>query len=311
MLLERFLTFVLTIVERSPLVLQSMKATLNRLNLAVALTFFASYLFAQIPNGGFENWVDEGGYIEPIGWLTYNDVITTGGPLASVEQGTPGFPGTYHCVIISRAVPSGSPIQGWISAGSSSGQAGFPYTQRPAMLTGQWQYGVQAGDTAEVFIALSKWNSGTSSAEAIAFGILQVTGNLGTWQGFSVPLEYISADAPDTAYIQIVSSIDFYQPVVGSFVKVDDLAFVGSVGIPEQALTEVRVFPSPAADALHITTTVSGALRLFDASGRVLLHSTINGTRTLDVSSFAPGLYSYQLVDKDGIPVAAGRWVKE
>ncbi len=288
-----------------------MKATLTPSTLAIAFILSVGTLAAQIPNGGFENWVDQGGYMQPVGWLTYNDVITTGGPLASVEQGTPGFPGTYHCVITSRAVPSGSPIQGWISAGSSSGQAGFPYTQRPAMLTGQWQYGVQPGDTAEVFIALSKWNSATSNTEAIAIGTLQVTGNLGNWQAFSVPLEYISADAPDTAYIQIVSSIDFYQPVVGSFVKVDDLAYVGSVGIPEQELAEIRVFPSPAADALHIATTVSGELRLIDASGRVLLNSPINGTRTLDVSSFAPGLYSYQLIGKDGIPVAAGRWVKE
>lgn len=288
-----------------------MKATLHRSNLTLALVLSVGTLCAQIPSPGFENWVDLGGYIQPEGWLTYNDVVTTAGPLASVEQGTPGFTGNYHCVITSRDVPNGLPIQGWLSAGSSSGQAGFPLTQRPAMLTGQWQYNIQPGDTASVFIALSKWNSATSSTDAIAFGTLYATGNLGTWQLFSVPFEYISSIAPDTAYIQIMSSMNFLQPVVGSVVKLDDLAFVGSVGIPEQELAEVRVFPSPATDALHIATTTFCELQLFDASGRVLLRSTINGTRTLDVSSFATGLYSYQLIGRDGTPVAAGRWVKE
>ncbi len=295
-----------------------MKASLLRSNITVALILSVGALSAQIPNGGFENWVDQGGYIQPVGWLTYNDVITTGGPLASVEQGTPGFPGTYHCVITSRAVPSGSPIQGWISAGSTTGEAGFPYTQRPAMLTGQWQYGVQPGDTAEVFMALSKWNSTTSNTEAIAFGTLHVTGNLGTWQAFSVPLEYISTVAPDTAYIQIVSSVDFYQPVVGSFVKVDDLAFVGTVGIGEVRPTStLSVFPTPGTN--HFTLSgVEGSLppglhtiTIFDATGRMVLQKrTADERPVIDTEALPAGIYRITIRYEQGA-VTGTTWMKE
>lgn len=288
-----------------------MKATLHRSNLVVALILSVSALCAQIPNGGFENWTDLGGYIEPTGWLTYNDVITTGGPLASVEQGTPGFPGTYHCVITTRAVPSGSPIQGWLSAGSDHGQAGFAYAQRPTVLTGQWQYGIQPGDTAQVLVALSRWNSSTGNTEMVASGSLEVTGALGVWQAFSLPITYLTTEVPDTAYIQIVSSIDFDAPIVGSFVKVDDLAFGGVVGIQEQELPEVSVYPSPASSLLHISTSSPGELSLMDSSGRVLLRLKTEGPMTVDVSSFASGLYSYQFIAKQGGATVLGRWVKE
>jgi len=270
---------------------------------------------AQIPNGGFENWVDQGGYLDPVGWLTYNDIVivTPGGWTATtVEQGSPGVVGAYHAVITTVAVPFGPIIQGWISAGSSSGNSGFPYTQRPGMLTGQWQYGIQPGDTAQVQVALSKWNSGTNSTEPVAFGTLEVTGSLGTWQAFAVPFTYISSETPDTAYIQIVSSIDFSAPVAGSFVKVDDLAFVGTVGMSELAPMLVSVFPSPASNILTVTCSEPGDLQLIDASGRVVLRSRIaSNTATVDVLALASGLYTYQFIPQNGGAVVVGRWAKE
>lgn len=263
---------------------------------------------AQIPNGGFENWVVQGGYIEPAGWLTYNDVITTGGPLASVEQGTPGFPGNYHCVITTRAVPGGMPIQGWLSAGSIQGQAGFPYTQRPSMLTGQWQYGIQPGDTAEVTVALK----GSASNELIAIGTLEVIGTQSAWQAFSVPIEYLSSETPDTAYIQIVSSINFSAPVAGSFVKVDDLAFAGTVGMSEHRPATVHLFPSPATDVLNIQVDQEGEFRLFDAAGRIALRTWHSGSVSpMDISGLEAGLYIYQLIGRNQQAIATGRWVKE
>ncbi len=200
---------------------------------------------AQIPNGGFENWVDQGGYLDPVGWLTYNEIPTVGG--TPVEQGAPGIPGNFHVSITTRqAAGGGIAVQGWASAGASAMNAGFPYAARPALLTGQWQYGIQPTDLGQVLVALSRWNSGTSSTELIAMGELEVMGTLSNWQSFSIPLVYFSNDLPDTAYIEIVSSIEFSNPVVGSFVKVDDLAFSGSVGLDELGpQAQIHLFPNP------------------------------------------------------------------
>ncbi|MCW5900528.1 MAG: T9SS type A sorting domain-containing protein [Flavobacteriales bacterium] len=263
---------------------------------------------AQIPNGGFENWADQGGYLEPVGWLTYNDVPTVGG--ATVEQGTPGNPGNFHVVITTRqSVGGGFPIQGWTSAGMSGTNAGFPFTARPAMLTGQWQYGVQPNDTAQIIVALNNGGSGTP----IAFGTLEVTGSLANWQQFQVPLTYFSTGTPDTAYIQIVSSINFGAPVAGSFVKVDDLAFVGTVGM-EEANDRVLLVVYPNPGTTHFTLSLPPgphSITLFDATGRAVLHQRTADARPVIATEALPaGLYRITLRNEQGAVMGA-TWVKE
>lgn len=265
---------------------------------------------AQIPNGSFENWVDMGGFLDPVGWHTYNDAVP-GGAVLMVEPGTPGAVGNYHAVITTRNVPGGvSPIQGWMSAGGQTpGPAGFPYNTRPAMLTGQWQYDIQPMDTAQVQVSLIN----STNQTWIAHGTIEVTGSLDSWQMFQVPLTYFSSDIPDTAYIQIASSINFVSPVAGSFVKVDDLAFAGSVGLDEQvSASGLLLFPSPGADVLNISISSPGELRLFDATGRIVFQSRVSAhANSFDVSNLVPGLFTYQYTDLEGDRIASGRWVKE
>jgi len=278
------------------------------------IAFLPQLASAQIPNGGFENWADQGGYLDPIGWLTYNDVVTPGGwPSTTVEQGSPGAVGAYHAVITAVAVPLGPTIQGWISAGSSSGNSGFPYTQRPGMLTGQWQYGIQPNDTAQVQVALIKWNSITNSTEPVAFGTLEVTGSLGTWQAFAVPFTYSSSETPDTAYIQIVSSVNFSDPIVGSFMKVDDLAFAGTVGIGEgRSRSTLLLFPNPG--TTHIILSLPPdpqTISLFDATGRMVLQQRTNNERPVIGTEHLPaGLYRI-IVQNDQGGLIGATWVKE
>ena len=278
------------------------------------IAFLPQLASAQIPNGGFENWTNQGGYLDPISWLTYNDVVTPGGwPATTVEQGSPGVVGAYHAVITTVAVPLGPTIQGWISAGSSSGNSGFPYTQRPGMLTGQWQYGIQPNDTAQVQVTLSKWNSGTNSTESVAIGTLEATGSLGTWQVFAVPFNYISSETPDTAYIQIVSSIDFSAPIAGSFVKVDDLAFVGMVGIGEfTGSNALSVFPNPG--TIDLTLNLSPGphtITLFEAMGRIVLQQrTADARPVINTEALPAGLYRISVSNEQGAVMGA-TWVKE
>ncbi len=273
--------------------------------LPLILLHFAA--LAQIPNAGFETWVDQGGYLEPVGWLTYNEVPTVGG--ATVEQGTPGNPGNFHVVITTRqAAGGGFPIQGWTSVGMSGTNAGFPYASRPAMLTGQWQYGIQPNDTGQVTVALINGASQTF----IAQGILEVTGSLGNWQMFQVPLTYFSNDTPDTAYIQFASSINFGNPVVGSFMKVDDLAFSGSVGLDEVGpLTQLQLFPNPG--TTHFTLHLPPGphtITLFDATGRMVLQQrTTNARPVIATETLPSGLYRIVVRDAQGA-VMGTTWVK-
>jgi hypothetical protein len=255
---------------------------------------------AQVPNGGFESWVDHGTYMDPAGWLTYNDNVTSSGPVITVEQGFPGAVGAFYAKITTRELPIGSALQGWMSIN------GFAYAGRPEGLTGQWQYGIQPGDTGMVTVALTKWNSTFGTRDPIAFGTLEVTGDLAGWHPLYVPFTYYSEEVADTAYIQFEASINFADPVVGSFMKVDDLAFDGTVGVEEQpALPVVRMFPSPATTALHIVADQRVAeVDVQDITGRTVLKQSTNAESTVvDIANLNPGRYLVQLHMAEGKPV--------
>ena len=262
----------------------------------------ASSATAQIPNGGFENWDDHGAYMEPAGgWLTYNDIVTAAGPWITVERGAPGALGNYYASITSRVFPdtsiSSSVLQGWLSLN------GFSYTGRPAALTGQWQYGIQPSDTAEVLVLLARWNS-SGDAELVAEGSLEVTGSLSGWHPLSVPLTYHSTEAPDSAYIQFSASKELGASVDGSFLKIDDLAFTGSVGVEEQqAQSQFKVFPSPASDLLNIVADQRiTELKVMDMTGRTVLEQKPGTERVnLDVSDLNSGSYIVRARMEDGV----------
>ena len=257
---------------------------------------------AQIPNGGFENWDDHGAYMEPAGgWLTYNDIVTAAGPWITVERGAPGAVGNYYASITSRVFPdtsiSTSVLQGWLSLN------GFSFTGRPAALTGQWQYGIEPSDTAEVLVFLARWNS-AGDVEVVAEGSLEVAGSLSGWQPLSVPLTYYSAQAPDSAYIQFSASKDLGASVAGSFLKVDDLAFTGSVGLEErQARSQFKVFPSPASGQLTIVADQRiTELRVMDMTSRTVLEQKPGIERyVLDVSNLNAASYIVRIRMADGV----------
>ncbi|MEO7080725.1 MAG: T9SS type A sorting domain-containing protein [Flavobacteriales bacterium] len=256
---------------------------------------------AQIPNGGFENWDDHGTYMEPAGgWLTYNDIVTPVGPWITVERGTPGAVGNYYASVTSRILPdtsiSTSVLQGWLSLN------GFSFTGRPAALTGQWQYGIEPSDTAEVLVFLARWNS-AGDVEVVAEGSLEVTGSLSGWHPLSVPLTYFSAQAPDSAYIQFSASKDLGASVAGSFLRIDDLAFTGSVGVEEQQLqSRFIVFPSPASNLLSIEADQRiTELKAMDMTGRTVLEQKPGTERVgWDVSNLNKGSYIVRVRLADG-----------
>ncbi|HRN36733.1 MAG TPA: T9SS type A sorting domain-containing protein [Flavobacteriales bacterium] len=250
---------------------------------------------AQIPNASFENWVDHSGYIEPEGWITYNDTYTPQGYFTTVEPGYPGAVGNSYAWIQSRTTPSGSTIQGWMSAAPAGhGEpAGFPYSARPAELTGQWQYGIQPGDTAEVLVALGLVDD-QGNLDPVALGTLEVTGQQNGWTTFTVPLTYYSETVPDRAFIMFSASKDFAAPVAGSFLKVDDLAFAGWVGMDEHAVMHnLLLYPTPTTGTLHVQGSAPmKRITVLDAAGRALLEKDIRGeTAQIDVPLLAPGVY--------------------
>lgn len=70
-----------------------------------------------------------------------------------------------------------------------------------------------------------------------------------------------------------------------------------NVGIGETAVSAVQAYPNPANDRLYLSNTstipTNTGIVLFDATGRVVLRSSIGMARTgMDVSGLAPGAYT-------------------
>ena len=277
-----------------------MKHSLLLSSLAVAC--IAGTASAQIPNGGFENWVTPAGttYQDPTGWVTFNNLTSLGGASASCEQGSPGAVGAHYATVTTRSTTFGA-IPGIISVGSSTGNTGFAYTSRPGSLTGQWQYGIQAGDSGMVVVALTKWDPTGDSARVVGGAVAIATGTLSGWHAINSAFVYQTTETPDSAFVLVASSIG--TAVVNSFIKVDDLGFSGSsTGIAEAEASTLQVYPSPVKDCLNLSSGVAmGGLTVVDVTGRTVMQQAANGTNAvMNVDALQHGRYLVVVHMADG-----------
>ncbi len=75
--------------------------------------------------------------------------------------------------------------------------------------------------------------------------------------------------------------------------------YLYSLGIDENKIVaDIKIFPNPASDILHIQSPISLNARLTDMSGRTILNK-IN-VSDLDITTLANGLYLLNLSDKEG-----------
>lgn len=256
---------------------------------------------AQIPNGGFENWTTIDTYQDPDNWITMNSSTAFAG-VFSCEEGMPGTVGSAFAKVTSRQLVPGQPastVPGiLISGDATTGNGGFPYTDRPAALNGSWQYGIQDNDAGNILVLFSKWNGGTQTSDVIGTGTMPITGSLTSWQTFSVPITYANELDPDSAAIVIFSSTGV--AVDGSFIWVDDLSFgaAATTGIDEAGLAiGINLYPSPATDVLHVSANRPIAeVTMMDMSGRTVLRQGVTGEDlTFNVADFRAGRYLMQL----------------
>lgn len=274
-----------------------------RLLLPVAFGFlFAAPSLAQVPNGGFENWSTVGTYLDPDGWITFNNLTSLGGASPSCAQGSPGAVGSYYATVTSQNTAFGV-IQGvLISGNATTGVSGFPYSSRPAAMTGQWQYNIQPNDSGLVVVYMTKWNTATMSADSVGGGAIQVTGSLSGWHPLNVPITYFTSANPDTAMIAIVSSAGD-SVTAGSFISVDALGFGVVSGVVEaDQVPSLRIYPSPAADVVNITAATPIAdVEVMDLTGRTVVRKTLGAAgSTLDVADLPTGRYLVQVRMADG-----------
>ncbi len=269
--------------------------------LSLGACVFAVSLFAQVPNGGFENWTASGtGYDDPDGWVTWNQTAFSLGGTLSCEEGSPGAVGAHYAKVTTVNVTGLGVLPGLIFTGGTT--VGFPYTSRPAALNGKLQYNILPGDDGLIGIYLTRWNTGTQTQDAVGTGVFVIpAGVQSTWQSISAPITYSLPDNPDSATVTILSSNG--GGVAGSTVSVDDLSFGAASAVNEVAgHVNFNMTPTPATTELTINAQAGLAeLTVMDLRGRIVRSESLTGlTATVDVETLAKGTYLARVRFADG-----------
>ncbi len=284
------------------------------------LILFASVIFTSlsaanaqdtIPNPGFENWTNMGGYLNPDGWGTINQLVAT---VFRTDVAAEVHSGTYAAKLASTAVgPNIAPgicVTGQVNIATSGVDGGLAYSLRPIFMTGWFMYNPGSGDTASVEVTLTKWDDTLDSTLVVGYTRQIFTQNTTTYQQFMDSIEYVSVDAPDTAVIVMLSSAGA-NGVAGSTLFIDDLAFSSSgTGIQNHAAAlRVGVGPNPAQNTLFVVNLkTEGMLELFDITGRKAgVYSVSEHKREANVTQLANGIYVYRISDKKENTLSTGK----
>ncbi len=277
----------------------------------------------DIPNPGYENWIQNFDYSEPEGWGTLNLLGGLfGNPFTVFQDSLTPYAGTYALQLTTTVLTNNPDTVnlrdtiGVLFSGSlsfSSQVFGFPYTQTPDKFNFYYKYFPSGNDTAFCNVQLFKWNSTTGMRDTLASGYFNQPAATGSYAHALVDLVYngqFSGINPDTAMITFSASSD-YIPMPGSSLFIDEMSFSGNVGIEEQALSKVLTYPNPASNELNLkfSNTESAKVVIFDVGGKAVLKSDVTSKEIkLTVSSLINGLYFYKTFDKNNAVVSSGKF---
>lgn len=268
-----------------------------------------------IPNPDFEEWSNN----VPIGWNSLNqnilgtDFITVTRDQANPQSGTScvKVQTVMHNIFIVGPVT----MPGILSLGeitldivnqTGSVEGGVPIETRPNILTGWFRNQLSAGDASIIGIGLFRWNGSSRDTLALGYNIFgeQTT----AWQKFSIPIDYMLWEMPDTMNIMFFSSNLLSGSMVsGSTIWVDNLSLeygpVATNNATAAAAPSVR--PAPGENLFTLTgmgSDVSG-ISIFSLSGSCVMKlKPAPGQHEIEInaSGLKAGLYILRIENSDG-----------
>lgn len=299
--------------------------------LAAATVSMTAMAQAYIPNAGFETWASQlGEDQQPTGWVSYN-VFTASlidpsnqNQTSVTQAGAPdNYQGTYSAKIetVSLAVnpdattipnTAGILMTGTVAFSSPYLRPGYATQQRPMTFSYATKYTPANGDSAFCLVALTHWNSATSTRDTVAFGYDLLPNAIAAYSVRTITLTYLQANMfPDTAAI-FFSASTTTNPQVGSALWVDALSFTGYVGIDEHnAAAGVDVYPNPSNNVTNFDVVDANAAFVvaYDMTGREVKRTMIyNKKGSMDVQDLSTGAYTYTILDKEGNVMSRGKF---
>ncbi len=235
--------------------------------LCASITFLSLTLSAQILNNSFESWTADtllgGGILsgdifweDPDNWGTANSTTQDPalGGFSQARKDTSANTGNFsvqleteRIVIQTFGIDVNAP--GVVTNGSITldinqlltGEIDFESmitggkpigsNTRPATLDGFYTFAPVSVDTFGVIVSLTRWDATENEQEQVGGGFFQGSVATSTFTAFSVDLEYISCNDPDSVLIVVLSSAS-QDGEDGTLMNVDDVSFNGTaVGV--------------------------------------------------------------------------------
>jgi len=271
--------------------------------------FSGSAVFSQIPNSGFENWENYTDYGEgeqncppnvyqkPVSWvgaLPRSCQIKS----FSIEKNSESYPagtGSYSMVIKSDTINDSNGIA---SSFENFAQwpfpPSFPIHYRPTSLCLYYKFFPQYGDT--MVVACRFYKNGVLIGNP-AYTSLNTVSN---WTALQIPMEYYTAEVPDSATILMTTFIT--RPHNNSRLYVDNISFDTFIlaETPSVSSSVPEIYPNPSGDYLNFKgLTGNQSLEVYDISGRCIMHTVLGINNRMDVRVLSSGLYFIKIKSSD------------
>jgi hypothetical protein len=287
--------------------------------LSFLLGAFATPLFAQIPNAGFEDWdsltlINNVRIYDPAEWSTSNTELFSFNNTQTVETTTDAHSGNYAVKLIS-AVDDEQQQGTYLSSGLNVGEgptdpstSKFPLQGRINGFEGYYKFNPNGADTFMVYLALYR------NGQYLGQAFMRNGTPVATYTKFSWPVNFPSTiDAPDSAKFIITPSI--FDESEGSELYLDDLkityGFATGV-VEEHPKVNISIAPNPTVGKI----TLLGydprhpfGYHVMSVNGKLIQSGTLTKD-TLDVESLDNGLYLLTLINEEG-QVSTHKFVKQ
>jgi hypothetical protein len=285
---------------------------------SVLAMMVTTYCFAQINNAGFENWTTYTSgfttYEDPDNWSTPNSYSAQFGlPISVTKDAVNPHTGAFAVSIESKFV---SLISATLPSMVTNGNiavdivnqtfdisGGQPVTGRPLSFDGWMRYDPQAvADSAFIMILLTRYDVAGNSRDTVGIGYRSYGGSISSWTPFSVPVQYLGCQNPDSVLLIMASGNPFtMQATDGTELVIDDVSFTLGTGnsapiaLPDFAVTNLNTAVlidvqnndcDPDGDPITTTLLMQPANGTAVVQGADVLYTPDNGFSGQDIFTY-------------------------
>jgi len=253
----------------------------------------------QIPNGGFENWIQETYGEEPANWgelsLQLYNSLFLGVLDSTIVKSSDAYSGAYAMELRSK-IPASPLISDTVIPvamlnlkNENIDSANMNIDSNLLSLSGYIKQDIVNSSTNSTSISVLVY---AESGDMTGVGAIEFDNNIPNYTLFNIPILYFDSVGGDYLEIYITAgNSDF--PVAGNSLKLDGLVlnYEHSTNILEESSLKFKVFPNPTSHRLQIESNSivdEYELRLYNISG-ALLQTT--QSRTINLENYKTGIY--------------------